>query len=48
MSDTSLSMKTADLKGAQVNTQVDILAYVVHSYVTFITNEYKHLNIFYY
>lgn len=47
MSDTNPSMKTVDLKGTQVNTQVDILAYVNHSYVTFITSEYKHLNIFF-
>ena len=48
MSDINLSKKTADLKGTQLNTQVDILAYVNHSSVTFITSEYKNLNIFYY
>jgi len=41
MSDTNLSMKTADLKGTQLNTQGDILAYVNHSYVTFIISEHK-------
>lgn len=46
-SDINLSKKTADLKGTQLNTQVDILAYVNHSSVTF-TSEYKNLNIFYY
>jgi len=40
MFDTNLSMKTDDLKGTQLNTQGDILAYVNHSYVTFNISEH--------
>jgi hypothetical protein len=39
MSDKNLSKKTAELKGTQLNTQGDILAYVNHSYVTFNSSE---------
>lgn len=42
MSDTNLSMKTADLMGTQLTTQGDILAYVNHSYITFIISEHKY------
>ena len=41
MFDTNLSMKTADLKGTQLNTQGDILAYVNYSCVTFNISEHE-------